>query len=124
MQRRLRIQRGDVWYINFDPQVGDEMKEPRPAVVMSKISNYPRKLRIVVPLTTGSREFLGLFWMIEIPKTKQNGLRYPSWADASQVKSLSTKRFKDKIGRLTNTQMGEIAAAVAFCIGYQPPRKP
>lgn len=123
MQKQSKYQRGDVYKINFDPQVGDEIKEPRPAVIMSKMSNYPRKLRIVVPLTTGSRNFSGLFWMIEIPRTTQNGLRYPSRADASQVKSLSTDRFIEKISRLTNAQMDEIAAAVALCIGYQPALK-
>ena len=124
MQKQTRIQRGDVWYINFDPQVGDEIRKIRPAVVMSSISKYPRQLKIVVPITSLDTKYEEIFWMITIPRSEQNGLSHPSMADASQVKSLSKKRFKDKIGRLTNTQMGEIAAAVAFCIGYQPPRKP
>ena len=28
-------QRGDVWWVNFDPSVGQEVKKKRPAIVVS-----------------------------------------------------------------------------------------
>ena len=47
------MNRGEVWWVNFDPGVGNEVIKTRPAVV---VSNEGANLRIgralVVPLTT------------------------------------------------------------------------
>jgi mRNA interferase MazF len=49
---------------------------------------------------------------------EQNGLAKESAADAFQVKSLSTRRFQRRLGRVADVQLDEISAAIALCIGY------
>lgn len=46
-----------------------------------------------------------------------SGLTKDSGADAFQVKSLAEARFLGKLGELNATQLEQIAAAVAACIG-------
>lgn len=43
--------RGEIWRVQFDPQVGEEIGKIRPAVVVSISSVGRLPLRIVVPIT-------------------------------------------------------------------------
>ena len=58
----LFIQRGHLWDVRFDPQVGSEIGKVRPAVVMSIPSVGRLPLHIVVPITTGNPNFSKLPW--------------------------------------------------------------
>ncbi len=45
--------RGEIWWVNFDPSVGQEVKKKRPAVVISNdISNKYLERYQVVPLSS------------------------------------------------------------------------
>lgn len=116
------IRRGEIWNVNFDPQVGAEVKKVRPAVVMNIPSAGRLPLHIIVPITTGHTGFQNYFWMVPIKVTNTNGLDQDSYADTFQVKSISQDRFVDKCGVITTSQLDEIAAAIALCIGYTPPK--
>jgi mRNA interferase MazF len=116
------IQRGEIWNVNFDPQVGAEIGKVRPAVVMNVSTAGRLPLHIIVPITTGRVSFSQYFWMVPIPASSINGLDHDSFADAFQVKSVSVNRFVSKLGVVTRPQIDEIAAAVVLCIGYSPPQ--
>jgi len=111
--------RGEIWKVRFDPSEGDEIKKVRPAVVMT-IPNAGRiNLQIVIPITGWQPQFSRYFWMVKLMPDTSNGLDKDSAADAFQVKSVSVKRFQAKVGVITEKQLDEIAAAIAFCIGYK-----
>lgn len=117
------IRKNEIWIVNFDPQKGEEINKQRPAVVIS-IPNAGRKnLKIAVPLSTTPPKKREFRWKVSIPSDRNNGLDKNSWADASQIKSISIERFVKKTGSINGTQMEEILAAVALCIGYQPALK-
>ncbi len=117
----LSVSRGDVWLVNFDPTIGDEIQKTRPAVIMSVRSAYRHRLQIVVPITGWQSRFSDDFWMIRIPATSSNGLDKDSSANAFQVKSVSEDRFLRRLGIATADHIEEIAAAIALCIGYNQP---
>ena len=109
--------RGEVWNISYDPSVGAEIEKVRPSVVLSENSLGRLPLRIVVPITDWKDSFDSYPWFVKLDVSTSNGLSKTSGADAFQVKSLSTNRFVAKLGVLTDTQLDDIASAIALCVG-------
>ncbi len=109
--------RGEVWDIRFDPSVGAEIQKIRPAVVISLDSIGRLPLRIVVPITEWKPGYGGFPWFVHLPATSTNGLSKESGADGFQVKSVSVNRFVTLRGSLADSQLDDIASAVALCVG-------
>lgn len=118
------IQRGQVWDVKFDPQVGAEIGKVRPAVVMSIAGVGRLPLHIVVPITTGRPSFNQFPWMLPIAANPRSGLDHDSFADAFQVKSVAIERFIKQRGALSQQELDELATIIAYCVGYKPPRPP
>jgi len=112
--------RGEIWSVQFDPQVGQEIGKIRPALVISSNSVGRLPLRIVVPITDWKPPYAGYPWFVHLAPTGTNGLTKESGADAFQVKSVAIARFKTRRGRVPAKILNEVAAAVALCVGYQP----
>ena len=112
-----RPKRGEVWNVRFDPAVGAEIQKIRPAVVISVDSVGRLPLKIAVPVTDWKPAFANFAWFVYLPARPDNGLTKDSGADAFQVKCVSEIRFVDKLGELSASQLDDIAAAVAACVG-------
>jgi len=48
---------GEVWLVNLDPTIGDEIKKVRPVVVVSRDTIGVLALRVVVPVTAWQDRF-------------------------------------------------------------------
>lgn len=98
--------RGEIWWVNFDPSVGQEVKKKRPAVIISNnVSNKYLKRYQVVPLSSKT----GKLYPSETP-VKVGGKNSKAMAD--QLTTVSELRFLNKIGEVTSKEMDDIEQIV------------
>lgn len=113
------IKRGEVWLVNLDPTLGQEIRKTRPAVVVSSNSIGKLPLKILVPITDWKPAYAGYPWMIRLDPDRNNGLTKKSGADTFQVRSVDQSRLVKKLGWLPEPVMEEITAGISICIEYK-----
>lgn len=100
------IRRGEVWWVDFDPAVGGEVRKRRPAVVVSNDYFNVRNNRVqVIPLTSSEKR-LYLFEAYVV----MGGQRDKAMAD--QIRTVSKERLSNRAGRVTSREMLEIERAI------------
>ena len=95
------MKRGEVWWINFDPSVGGEIKKMRPAVIVSNNASNKYLNRIqVIPLSTQ----IDRLYPSEV-YLKVKGKKCKAMAD--QLTTVSKKRVMNQLDTLS---YGEIVS--------------
>ena len=101
------MKRAEVWWVNFDPSVGGEIRKRRPAVIVSNdAANHFLNRVQVVPLT-GSTTNL---YPSEAYVTFM-GKRSKAMAD--QLTTVSKQRLISKAGSLSAADMHDVARAIS-----------
>jgi mRNA interferase MazF len=115
----MKPKRGELWFIEFEPQIGAEIQKIRPGVVLSiqELAGYP--LRIVMPIRDYKEHHEEAFHFVSIEPSSTNGLTKKSSIDCLQIKSFDTRRFKNKIGKLTEKEIKQVLTALIVCVGYE-----
>jgi mRNA-degrading endonuclease toxin of MazEF toxin-antitoxin module len=103
MIRKGDLKFGDIVWTEFDPSVGHEYQNKRPAIIVQsdeqlKISN----LATVIPLTSQSGNIIGDD--IIIAADQENNLRVDSVAKVYCLTSFDYSRFVKKIGIIGNNE--------------------
>jgi mRNA interferase MazF len=104
----MTMTRAEVWLVNLDPTIADEIRKTRPAVIVSQDSVGVLALRVVVPITGWNPRFKDCEWLVRLDPDATNGLDKPSVADTFQVRSISAKRFTRRLGKLSDTDMARV----------------
>ena len=105
----MTMSKGEIWLVNLDPTIGDEIRKTRPVVIVNNDAAGILALRVIVPLTAWQAKFQGCHWMIRLDPDSSNGLEKPSAADAFQVRSVSSQRFTRKLGQLAESDLNRVA---------------
>ncbi len=98
----MNIKQGEIWYVNLEPTIGDEIGKTRTCLVVNDNRIGKLNLRMIVPITGWNPKFKNAPWMIKIIPNKINNLNKESSIDTFQIKSISNKRFINKIGEIDN----------------------
>jgi len=106
---RSRPQRGEVWFVAFDPAPpaqGHEQAEPRPALVVSAdwFNASSPNLVTVVPLTTRRRAG-PMHLAIQPP---EGGIRRASFILCDRPTTVSHLRLRDRWGRVAPGTMRQV----------------
>jgi mRNA interferase MazF len=119
MQPSIHPKHGEIWLVEFDPVIGDEIGKRRPAVVLSRPQAGILQLRYVCPVTDWKSWYEDFPWFRELIPTTSNGLRKRSGADAYQCKSVSLKRFSIRLGTLERDALDDIIRRLMYCLREQ-----
>jgi mRNA interferase MazF len=100
------MKRGEVWWVNFDPSVGGEIRKKRPAVIVSNDSANQVLNRLqVVPMSSR----VDRLYPSEVYLTV-NGQKSKAMAD--QLTTVSKLRLINQLGVVTDEDLLNIEAAI------------
>jgi mRNA interferase MazF len=107
----MKINRGDILWVKFDPSTGSEKDEIRPCVVVSNdVANTFSTLITVVPVTSKK---LNKIYPFEVRLQKRRSFDAGK-AMADQIRSVDKRRIKSKSHRLDADTMKKIDYALSF----------
>jgi len=105
------IERGEVYWVDFEPSLGGEVKKIRPAIVMSNNAANTHLNRVqVVPITSNTDRLYPGEALVNL-----NGEKRKAMAD--QLTTASKQRFGRKIGALSKEDMNRVEVAVLLQLG-------
>jgi len=100
------MNRGEVWWVRFDPSVGGEIQKTRPAIILSSDRSNRNLNRIqVVPLTSKVGRLYPSEAFVTLEGKKAKAL-------ADQLTTVSKLRIVSMIGKLSDSDLLAVASAV------------
>ena len=107
--------RGEVFLADLEPVVGREQSGRRPFLVLSirQMNSAPAELVIGLPMTTTDRSSK-LHVRID---PAESGLARVSYAMPEMVRSVSTLRFHNQVGRVPIEAVETASARAGFLLG-------
>jgi mRNA interferase MazF len=102
----MKIERGEIWWVNLDPTVGSEIKKRRPCVVLSADEiNRMRATPVVIPLTSSPEAAPPI--VVAVPSGGKNSV-----AVLDQIRAVDKKRFVSRIGILAAADLQSLEIAL------------
>lgn len=107
------MKRGEVWWVDFEPALGTEVKKVRPAVIVSNDASNAAMHRVqVVPITSNTARL----YVFEAPVAVKGAA---GKAMADQVMTADKRRLKKRIGKVSGPEMLGIEQALRIQLGLR-----
>lgn len=107
------MNRGEVWWVSFDPSLGGEIQKTRPAVIMSNnAANSVLNRVVVIPISSQVAKIYPAEALITL-----NGEQRKAMAD--QIMTASKQRLKSPLGVLSGKDVAAVEAAILLHLGIR-----
>ena len=105
------MKRGEIWWVEFDPSVGSEIRKTRPAVIISNNAANRHLTRVVViPFTSQIERCYPGEALVTV-----NGQQSKAMAD--QIMAADKMRLKTRLGELSKTDLLAVEQAIFVHLG-------
>lgn len=101
----MKIERGEIWWVNLDPALGREIKKRRPCVVLS--ANEVNRIRgtpVVIPLSFSAEAAPPI--VLSVPSAGKDSV-----AVVDQIRAVDKKRFVNRAGILADADLRNLELA-------------
>lgn len=101
------MKRGEVWWVEFDPSVGREIRKTRPAVIVSNDAANRNLARVVVvPLTSNTGRVYPGEAMVSVDGKSSKAM-------ADQIMAADKSRLQSLLGELSKVDMLALEDAIS-----------
>ncbi len=105
------MKRGEVWWVDFEPAMGSEVRKTRPAVIVSNDASNRAMSRVqVVPVTSNTSKLYVFESRIQVKGAQGKAM-------ADQIMTADKQRLKKRIGKVSPSEMLGIERAIRIQLG-------
>lgn len=111
------MKRGDIWWLDFDPAQGSEIRKTRPAIILSNdAANRNLSRVVVVPLTSNTSKLYPGESLVSVAGKQAKAM-------ADQIMAADKQRLRSQIGQLSASDLRHVEQCVMLHLGLSQPLK-
>jgi mRNA interferase MazF len=107
---------GEIYTVNLDPTIGDEIRKMRPVVILNGGHEKHLKLAIVAPVTQWKTHWEQNPFFVVLTPDMLNGLEKKSAVDCFQIRAVSHQRFLNRLGIVSQGDLDRIKQSIALIL--------
>ncbi|MCL2321427.1 MAG: type II toxin-antitoxin system PemK/MazF family toxin [Oscillospiraceae bacterium] len=112
------IRRGDIYYADLSPVIGSEQGGIRPVIIIQNDTGNKYSPTVIVAAITSQINKAKLPTHVEISSVDY-GLSKDSVVLLEQIRTLDKKRLRDKIGKMTESDIILVNNAIKISFGLE-----